>query len=123
MRQSVRIWRVALSALLMLAVVFVWPPVGSDPESSMVHTATTASDSHHSHEKHRSSEQDRHGALNDGCQGSVTGCCMMTHCHPGISVKPHEMAAVTTHDEMTDPAAVQGLGSEPGVILPPPRRL
>ncbi len=123
MKQSVRMWRVALSALLMLAVVFVWPPVRSEPESSMVHTATIASDGHHSHEKQHSPEQDRHGALNDGCQASVTGCCMMTHCHPGISIEPHELAAVTTHDEMTAATTVQGLGSDPGVILPPPRRL
>jgi hypothetical protein len=48
---------------------------------------------------------------------------MMTHCHPGVSTDPHEMTAFASNDETKAAAAVRGSGSEPGMIIPPPRRL
>ena len=124
MKRSVRKWRVALVALITLAVVLVWPPVGSEASSSTVHAATAASDNHHhAHVEENSPQGALHGTLDEDCQASAIGCCMMTHCHPGISVDALEMATVVASDRTTAAAPVRGLGSDPGVILPPPRRL
>lgn len=122
MKRSVRIWRVVLAALMTLAVVLVWPPEGAESASS-VHAAVTPSHSHHGHAEKKAPQQVRHSTLDEDCPVSAIGCCMMTHCHPGISVDPHQMNTMAVSDETAASAAVRGLGSDPGVILPPPRRV
>ncbi|MEO9787627.1 MAG: hypothetical protein ABJF67_08465, partial [Aurantimonas coralicida] len=47
----------------------------------------------------------------------------MTFCHPGISVDPHDLPIVAGEDRRTSASTVRGKGSEPSVILRPPRRL
>jgi hypothetical protein len=122
MTRSVQIWRVVLAALTTLAVIFVWPPLGLDSASSPVYAAVASSHSHHEYAEEKGAQRVLYGMRDEDCRASVTGCCMMIHCHPGISVGPHEMAMVAAIDETATAAAVRGLGSDPGVILPPPRR-
>jgi hypothetical protein len=110
MKRSDQTWRVALAGLMVLAVILVWPPLGSDAASSADHVAITAL---HSHDAH---------AQDVDCQPSAVGCCMMTHCHPGMSFDAHEMTTVVARSETTVAPPVRGLGNNPGVILPPPRR-
>jgi len=123
MKRSVQIWRVALAALMTLAVILVWPPLGSEAAKSTIHAVAPASHSHHAKDEEEIAQWVLHVTLDADCQASAIGCCMMTHCHPGISVDPHEMSAFTSNDETMSAAAVQVLGSGPGVDLPPPRRL
>jgi hypothetical protein len=105
-----------------LAVILVWPPLGSDAASSTDHAEITASHSHHAHAQAISAERVLHVTLDADCQHSVVGCCMMTQCHPGISVNAHEMTTVVARSETMVAPPVRGLGNNPGVILPPPRR-
>ncbi len=123
MRRSVHIWRVALAVLTTLAVILVWPPLGSEAASPTDHAAITASHSHHTHAGEDDLQRVLHVTLDVDCQASAIACCVMTHCYPGISVDPHEMTAFASKDEIMSAAVVRGSGCEPGVNIPPPRRL
>ncbi|SDX70563.1 hypothetical protein SAMN04488238_11626 [Roseicitreum antarcticum] len=123
MKRSVQIWRVALAVLMTLAVILVWPPLGSEAASSTIHAVFPASHSHHTHAGEDDPQRVLHVTLDVDCQASAIGCCVMNHCHPGISVDLHEMTAFASNDETMVAVALRGSGSEPGVITPPPRRL
>lgn len=122
MKRSVQIWRGVLAVLMTLAVFVVWPPRGSEALSSTDHAAITASHSHHAHAEEISPQPVLDVTLDADCQLSAIGCCMMTHCHLVISVAAHEMTNVVTSGETRAATPVRGLGSDPGMILPPPRR-
>jgi len=63
-----------------------------------------------------------HNVTSDGdCAASAIGCCMMAHCCPGISVGPQDLPVIICDDGSTAASAVRGTGSDPGVLLPPPR--
>lgn len=121
MKQSGWIWKMAMAALMALAVVLVWPPDGSDTASPNVYAAGPASDIHHSHAEEDGHQPGRRVTPDADCMG--IGCCAMTHCHPGISADPHEVIAIAVNEETTTSVAVRSSGSAPRVILPPPRRL
>jgi hypothetical protein len=121
MTSSVQIWRFVLAALTTLAIIFAWPPLGSNSMSSHLLAAVSSSPSHHKCAEERGAQRVLHGTRDEDCRASVTGCCMTTHCLPGLLVGPHEMATLAAIDETATAAAVRGLGSDPGVILPPPR--
>jgi hypothetical protein len=123
-KQSGWIRKMALTALMTLAVILVWPPIESEAASSNDHVAITASHSqHHAHAEEISPQRVLHVTLDADCQPSAIGCCMMIHCHPGISVVAHEMTTVVASDEPTIAGAPRRSGSDPAVNLPPPRRL
>ena len=122
MKRSDQTWRLALAGLVALAVIFVWPPLKSDAASSTDHVAITALHSHGAHAQDIGAKRVHHVTLDADCQPSAVGCCMMTHCHPGMSVDAHEMTTVVARSETTVAPPVRGLGNNPGVILPPPRR-
>jgi hypothetical protein len=123
MKKSARIWNMAMAALLALTFAFIWPPANFGSPSPNDHTAQAESHTQHAHAK----PSDQHSILtvqmDADCDAATLGCCMMAHCCPGISVGAHEITTVTASDETTAAAPVRGLGSDPGVILPPPRRL
>ena len=122
MKKSARISNLAMAALLALAFAFVWPPANFGSPSSYDHAAQAEAHTHQAHAK----PSDQHSLvtvqMDADCDAAALGCCMMAHCCPGISVAPHEMTTMAVCDETTTAAAVWGLGSDPGVILPPPRR-
>lgn len=123
MEWSVQVWRVALAALIALAVILVWPPLGSEAASPTVHEASPAFHSHATRAEENSPQRVIHGNMDADCYTSAICRCAMTHCHSGISVEPHKMATFTFDDETIAAAAVQRLGSSPDVVLPPPRHL
>jgi hypothetical protein len=123
MKKSARIWNLAMAALLALAFAFIWLPASFGSPSSYDHAAQAKAHTHQAHAK----PSDQHSRLtvqmDADCDAATLGCCMMAHCCPGISVGAHEITTVTASDETTAATPVPGLGSDPGVILPPPRRL
>ena len=123
MKWSGQIWSVALAALMTLAVSLVWPPLGSEAASSTNHAPITALERHQTHAEEISPPLVRHVSLDADCQPSAFGCCAMTHCHPAISVDAHQMTNVVAAGETTTTAAARHSSSDPGVNLPPPRRL
>lgn len=112
-----------MAALLALAVVLFWPP--NDPGSASPYNqgAHLAHQSHNAHAVQDTQDQAPHVNRVADCEASAIGCCVMTLCHPGISVGPHDMPDVAADDDTIPASAVQGLGSGPGIILPPPRHL
>lgn len=122
MKRYVQMWTVPLVALMTLAVIFVWSPLWSQSASSPVHAAVISYHGQHEHAEQKGPQRPSHSALDEDCQASAIGCCMMTHCHPGISVDAHEMTRVMARDETTAARPQRVLGSGPRLILPPPRR-
>ncbi|MFD1912081.1 hypothetical protein [Halodurantibacterium flavum] len=123
MKKSARICNMAMAAVLALAFAFIWPPASFGSPLSYDHAAQAEAHTHQAHAK----RGDQHSLLTvqmeADCDAAAAGCCMMAHCCPGISVGAHEITTVTASDETTAATPVPGLGSDPGVILPPPRRL
>lgn len=119
---SVHVWRLAAAALMALCISLVWQLPGSLGASSHAYAVVPTSDSSHAPAEATSSLSAMHVHLEADCYDSTIGCCVMTHCHPGISVDPHEMTTVVARSETMVAPPVRGLGNNPGVILPPPRR-
>lgn len=123
MKKSARIWNMAIAALLALAFAFIWPPANFGSPTPYDHAVQAEAHTQHAHGK----PSGQHGFLTvqmeADCAAAAAACCMMAHCCPGISVGAHEITTVSASDETTAATPVPGLGSDPGVILPPPRRL
>lgn len=111
-----------LAALVALALVLVWPPIDIGLASPENHGVQTGAHGHHVHAE----QNDQHRNLNvkmDDCDASAIGCCVMAHCCPGNSVGPHDLPVFMGDVEATAASAVRGTGSEPEMVLPPPRHL
>ena len=113
----------AMAALLALAFAFIWPPANFGSPSSHDHAAQAEAHTHQAHAKPSGQHSFLAVQMDADWGAAATGCCMMAHCCPGISVGAHEVTTVTSSDETTAATPVPGSGSDPGVILPPPRRL
>ena len=110
-----------LAALLTLAFVFVWPPVGTGSGSAEDHVVQA--EMHGNHARMEQDDQVGHLAVksNADCDASAMACCMMAHCCPGMSVGPQDLPVIACGDGATAASAVRGTGSDPGMVLPPPR--
>jgi len=113
----------AMAALLALAFAFIWPPANFGSPSSYGQAAQAEAHTQHADAKPSGQHSFLTVQMDADCDAAAAGCCMMVHCCPGISVGAHEITTVTASDETTAATPVPGLGSDPGVILPPPRRL
>ena len=123
MQELERMWRMGLAALLALALVLVWPPVGQGSASPENHLAQSGPHGHHAHLEQNDQVRVLNAHLDADCDASAIGCCMMAHCCPGISVAPHDLPVFVCNDEATAASAVRGTGSDPGMVPPPPRRM
>ena len=112
-----------LAALLTLALVFVWPPVDLGFASPANHGVQAGTHGHHAHIEQNDQIRHLSVTLSADCEASAIGCCMMAHCCPGISVGPHDLPVFVGDDGATAASAVRGTGSDPGMVLPPPRQL
>jgi hypothetical protein len=110
-------------ALLALAIVLGWPPVDPGSASPYNNGVQLAAHGHHAHTEQNGHHRILHVNLDADCDSSAIGCCGMTHCYPGISVDPHDLPLLAGDDGTTAASAVRGTGSDPGMVLPPPRRL
>ncbi|WP_143145752.1 hypothetical protein [Devosia enhydra] len=112
-----------LAALLTLALVLVWPPVDHGFASSDHHGVQAEMHGHHAHAEQSDQVLYRNVTSDGDCAASAIGCCMMAHCCPGISVGPQDLPVIVCDDEATAASVVRGTGSDPGMVLPPPRRM
>lgn len=122
MKKSVRIWNMAMAALLALAFAFIWPPGNFGSPSPHDHTAHAEAHTQHADAKPSGQNSFLTVQMDADCAAAAAGCCMMDHCCPAISVGAHEMTKLAASNVTTAAEAVSGLGSDPGVVLPPPRR-
>jgi hypothetical protein len=114
-----RIRDLLTSLLLVLAVSLAWPAMGAPHDQTPLsfgqhHPAAAdahgAAHEHGSHDRLRSARPD-------------LGCCVMTHCHPGVAQSPLPMphAASFPGHLPFDPADEAGV--DPTILVPPPRLL
>ena len=122
MKRSGRLSRMAMAAMMALAMVLVWPTADKGSASPYDHGVQSVLQRHHAHAAQNSRHRVLHVNLNADCDASASGWCVITP-FPGIFFEPHGMPIAATDDETTEASAVRGFGREPGVILPPPRRL
>lgn len=113
-----RIRDLLTSLFLVLAVSLAWPAMGaphdSPPFSGQHHLAAT----------------DAHGAAHDhgdhdaypACSSDL-GCCLMTHCHPGVAQPPLPMPHAALFPGHLPSAATDEAGIVPAILVPPPRLL
>ena len=123
MRRPDRVCRMAWAALLALAFVVVGLPADPVSSSPHHHGVQTVIHGHHAPSAPDGGHRAHHGDRDADCDFPAIDCCAMTLCHPGISVDPHDLRIVAAENARTSASTVRGIGSEPGVILPPPRRL
>lgn len=121
MKPSERIWGMVMALLLTLAVALIWPPAEPGSASPDNHGIQTAMQSHHDHAALSGRHRVLHVDLDADCDSGL-GCCVMTLCHPGLSVDPQDMPVIAADDDTSAASMVRGVGSDPGVVLPPPRR-
>ena len=114
----VRICDFLTSLLLVLAVSLAWPAMGAP------HDQTPLSGQHHP------AAADAHGAAHDlgdhdaySACSSDWGCCVMTHCHPGVAQSPVPMPYAASFPRHLPFDPVDGAGIEPTILVPPPRLL
>ena len=112
-----------LAALLTLALVFLWPPVDYGSASSDNHGVQAEMHGHHTNAEQSEQVVYRNVTSDGDCAASAIGCCMMAHCCPGISVGPQALPVIVCDDGAIAASAVRGTGSDPGMVLPPPRRM
>lgn len=113
----------AMAALLALAFAFIWPPATFGSPSQSDHTAQAEAHTQHAHGKPGGQHSFLTVQMDADCATAAADCCMMAHCCPAISVGAHVMTTMAVSDVTTAAEGVRGLGSDPGVVLPPPRRL
>lgn len=111
-----------MAALLALTVLFVWPPVEPSSASPDSHGIQVAHHGHHPYSKQSDQHRLLHVNLHADCDASAMGCCTMMHCCPGVSVSPHDLPLFGGNGETTAASAVHVTGSDPAMVLPPPRR-
>lgn len=112
-----------MAALLTLAIFLAGPPVGHSSASVSNQTAKAETLGHFTHTEQ--SDQHRHHKvkLNVDCNATALGCCMMAHCCPGNLVDLHDVPLVDGEEETKTASAVRCTGSNPWIVLPPPRLL
>lgn len=109
-------------ALLAIAMGAVWAPLGSSAGNLPAHV------DHHqagAHSDHLMDTHDYRGLSEPqpDCRSSGPICCLMTICHPVLMVDPITVAFLGVCSEKAQAGACAVSASDPGVAVPPPRRL
>lgn len=111
-----RIRDLLTSLLLVVAVSLAWPAMDAPHDMSSVPHHLASVDAHgtsHGHANHDATPV---------CSPDL-GCCVMTHCHPGVAQPslPMPHAALFPQYLPFDPADEAGI--DPAILVPPPRAL
>jgi hypothetical protein len=109
---------IALAALLALVAVLMSLP---HDHRVAAHPATGPHATQTAHIGQGISDAPEHETPAADCEATVTGCCAMVHCQPVLSVTVQELDRVTTQAACRAEHKVRSSGSDPGIILPPPR--
>lgn len=112
-----RIRDLLTSLVLVLAVSLAWPAMGAphDPPPLSGHhaAAAEATGNAHDHGDHDASP---------ACSSDL-GCCVMTHCHPGVAQPPLPMPHAALFPVHLPSAVTDEAGIVPAILVPPPRLL
>jgi len=109
-----RIRDILTSMLLAVAICLVWPAMGA---AHGFH-----GDEHHLVEPHADAAVHDHAdpVAMPVCSPDQ-GCCAMAHCHPGVAQPPAAMAHARLYPSPEPSAALEQVGIDPAIPLPPPR--
>lgn len=118
-----RSWRLPLAALLMFALAIGWPFAGTGWQTPAAHAYQTANSDHHAGATHSPFGAHDRATHEADCGASAIGCCMMTLCHPAISIEPFAMPVMAVDAATGSGRPARGPGSNPRVDVPPPRFL
>lgn len=109
---------VLISLLLALAVSLAWPAMGA-PHDLSAHSGESHIAAAHAHST-------GHAHVNDvpkpACSPDL-GCCVMTHCHPGVAQPPLEIVLVGLFPRHLPLVTRDAAGVDPAILVPPPRLL
>lgn len=113
---------VLFMALLAIAMGAVWAPLGSGAANLHADVAHHQADAH---SDHLMDTHDHRGLAEPqpDCRSSGPICCLMAICHPGLMVDPIDVAFLGVCSEKAQAGACAVSASDPGVAVPPPRRL
>lgn len=111
-------------ALLALALIIFWPPVHYGSASPGAHAMFSAEAPVH----HPLSDQHDPPSLfsvklDGACDAAAAGCCMMAHCCQGIAIAQPDLPLFAGNEGRKAAPATRGAGSDPALVLPPPRTL
>lgn len=104
----------AAAAFLVLAALAISLPAGV--EAATHHDDVAQAGADHAQHGHTESPETK-------CEASVSGCCGMVHCQTALSVTGHVFARLVTRSESGAATSVRRVGTDPGIILPPPRKM
>ncbi len=111
--------RDVLTALLLaLAVTLVWPTGGNS------HGHSAHSGPHHlmAVGLHAAGHAPANHDPLAACAADL-GCCVMTHCHPGVAQPPLGMPQAGVFPGHEPSVRTDEAGAEPAILVPPPRAL
>lgn len=113
-----RIRDLLTSLLLVLAVCLAWPAMGAphDPPPLPGQHHLASADAHGA--AHNHGDHDAYPA----CLSDL-GCCVMTHCHPGVAQQLLLMPHAALFPRYLPSAATGEAGIVPAILVPPPRLL
>jgi hypothetical protein len=121
-------WRIALMALLALAVASAWSTGGSMAMSQRMARAHASADTGHAHSNatgmdagHTAHAHSPATAVKANHDPAAAGCCVMTTCHPAVPVLPIEIAHKPSNGPPAPGRVLHPAGNEPSPALPPPR--
>jgi len=123
-----RMLRIALMALLALAVASAWSTGGSMAMSLPTAHAHGSVDMDHAHSPSTSTDAG-HAAhahppttnLESNHDPAAAACCVMTTCHPAVPVLPIEIAHKSSNGPPAPGHVLHPAGNEPSPASPPPR--
>ncbi len=113
----------AAAALLALAALAISLPTGVQ---AATHHPAGLHHTHHDNPAQAGAEHAQHGQTESPgpeCDASVSGCCGMVHCQTALSVTGHVFDRILATRESEAANPVRRVGTDPGIILPPPRKM
>ncbi len=131
MTGSRQLWQRVLAAVLTLAIVLAFAPLDHRAASAAAQgaqsVAVSSAPAHHAPARfaqkgYADQPAAPLGFLQADCDGAAGFCCWMTTCHPGILSDPQPVPIGGMDDQTTAAAGLGGMGRDPEMILPPPRR-
>ena len=121
MKLSDLMWKIARTALFAFAVLFVWSPFDAGAASPYDQGVQSSPQIHQTHAAQNGQDGTSQVSHYACCDAPSVGCCVMMLCHPALSVDAHRLPIVAADDATAAATELLGLGSDPEVILPPPR--
>ncbi|GGA53791.1 hypothetical protein GCM10011499_24850 [Pelagibacterium lentulum] len=112
-----------IAALLALAVSLALLPLGVSALDHHPQLHGIGAERLHHSPAHLGSDMGDMADAQFPCEHCGIDCCMMTHCHPGLSIEPFGILFTVPGGKTTDTIGAHAFGGPPDVAVPPPRIL